>query len=597
MSYQSNLRGSFKRGGDPPVAPVPGLGQVNFRLLCHISTAGGVIGNNGSIVKSLENQTGCKIRFEEPLPNCHERVINITGDAVVDNTISIDHDAEEVEVQVSKAQEGLVRVYEKILQVEGNGGEGAGAIGCRLLACSNQIGALMGKGGKIVDAIRKSSGAKIKVSNKEQNPACAGSEEELIQIMGGILAVKKALVPVSRRLQDCTTERTPQCMHSRVGFPENFADFSSHPSPVVPPFQGNAIDHSYNDHSLSAEADRVLSLDEDNARQKVVFRLLCSNGSAGGVIGRGALIVKALEKETGASIKFSSPVPGSKDRVATISSLENKDPLYSSAQIAIVRVFERCMEVGVDQGLIPGLGMGEIVTAKILVASNELNCLVDEEGNAGSGILVSTSGVEIQLLQMDLHPSCATENDRVVQIVGEYVNVKNALFQVTGKLRENFFFSLASKGVAHRHYPFSSMPENSLSEIWRNSSAVQTDLVPKPGGPHIWLHKKQVKDRVNDMTNKDGPGGWNNSRGALEHGRLDANGVADTTVEIMVPGQKFGSIYGEDGTNLNRLKEISGTKVTLEDPHPGENNGKVIITGTPERIQIARSLLQAFIRV
>lgn len=83
-------------------------------------------------------------------------------------------------------------------------------------------------------------------------------------------------------------------------------------------------------------------------------------------------------------------------------------------------------------------------------------------------------------------------NFHFLQIVGEYVNVKSALFQVTSKLRENFFFSLASKGVARRQYPFSSMPESSLGEIWRNSSAVQTDLVPKPGGPHIWLHKKQV---------------------------------------------------------------------------------------------------------
>lgn len=96
--------------------------------------------------------------------------------------------------------------------------------------------------------------------------------------------------------------------------------------------------------------------------------------------------------------------------------MQNKDPLYSSAQIATVRVFERCMEVGVDQGLIPGLGMGEIITAKILVASDELNCLVDEEGNVASGIIVSTSGVEIQLLRMDLPPNCATENDRVVEV-------------------------------------------------------------------------------------------------------------------------------------------------------------------------------------
>ncbi|PHT64873.1 hypothetical protein T459_29298 [Capsicum annuum] len=94
-----------------------------------------------------------------------------------------DNSSDEVElVEVSRAQEGLVRVYERILQIEGSGGaEKNGSVGCRMLAISSQIGALIGKGGVIVDGIRKSTGAKIKVLNKEQLPPCAVPEEELIQ--------------------------------------------------------------------------------------------------------------------------------------------------------------------------------------------------------------------------------------------------------------------------------------------------------------------------------------------------------------------------------------------------------------------------------
>lgn len=41
--------------------------------------------------------------------------------------------------------------------------------------------------------------------------------------------------------------------------------------------------------------------------------------------------------------------------------------------------------------------------------------------------------------------------------------------------------------------------------------------------------------------------------------------------------------------------QISGATVIPKDPCPGESSGKVIISGTPERIQIAQSLLHAFI--
>lgn len=192
--HVNNHRNSSTRGGgsnntkqhhSDPHAPR----KVAFRLLCHVHTAGGVIGNSGSIIKQLETLTGSKIRFEEPLPNCHERVINIVDDAASEKKISVGGGVEDV----SGAQEGLMRVFERVLEVEGNARNNEtennnvhhnnGTVACRLLAPTGQIGALMGKGGKIVDGIRKSSGAKVRVLKKDQTPLCAAPEEELIQVI------------------------------------------------------------------------------------------------------------------------------------------------------------------------------------------------------------------------------------------------------------------------------------------------------------------------------------------------------------------------------------------------------------------------------
>ncbi|KAL7227531.1 hypothetical protein ACSBR1_022396 [Camellia fascicularis] len=71
--------------------------------------------------------------------------------------------------------------------------------------------------------------------------------------------------------------------------------------------------------------------------------------------------------------------------------------------------------------------------------------------------------------------------------------------------------------------------------------------------------------------------------------------MTNTTVEIVVPENVIGSIYGENGSNLARLRQISGAKVMVHEPHPGATDRKVIISGTPDETQAAQSLLQAFI--
>lgn len=95
-----------------------------------------------------------------------------------------------------------------------------------------------------------------------------------------------------------------------------------------------------------------------------------------------------------------------------MSSLQNPDPLYSPAQIAVVRVFARCIEVGLDQGVICN---GESVSARILVASSHVSCMLDEDGRVASDISIA-SGAEIQLMGAEVHPNCAGLDDNVVQV-------------------------------------------------------------------------------------------------------------------------------------------------------------------------------------
>lgn len=593
------------RGGDAQIALQPG--QVIFRLLCHVNAAGGVIGNSGGIIKQLENQTGSRILFEEPLPSCRERVINVIGDSTIDKRIPIDSEDyglenEDFKVDVSRAQEGLLRVFERVLEVERNEN---GAIGCRLLAGSGQIGAVVGKGGKIVDSIRRHSGAVIRFLKKEQIPACATPEEELIQITGSVLAVKKAMIAVSRRLQDCTPGES---LHTSSHEASNDIQLDLIPnnnnSSSIP---GTSRDHASTGNTLTADIEKILYLDDRGNQRKVVFRLLCSSVSAGGVIGKGASIVKSLEKETGASIKFTSPVTGSKERMATISSLESPDPLYSSAQIATVRVFARSIEVSISHGLMPGLSEKETVTARILVAPNEIDCLVDAGGKVASDISAS-SDVEIQLLGANPFPDCPSDNDKVVQINGKFENVKSALFQVTGRLREEVFMGMLSEdaGSCRNSYPTvpKSIPYNrgstglpqldQLSNLSSGDQINQLGFVYKFGSSHspVLQGKKEMeKMKVFEDTGIE----LKASRRVSEYQSARVDSVKIRTVEVLVSAKLFGSVYGENGSNLARLKEISGATVILRDPSRGEPDGKVVISGTPDQIQIAQSLLQAFI--
>lgn len=77
-------------------------------------------------------------------------------------------------------------------------GLNSGGVCCRLLAGSNQVGCVLGRGGKIVEKIRHQSGAQVRVFPEDHLPPCAFPTDELIQVSIVFNSIAQFLRLISR---------------------------------------------------------------------------------------------------------------------------------------------------------------------------------------------------------------------------------------------------------------------------------------------------------------------------------------------------------------------------------------------------------------
>lgn len=152
-----------------------------------------------------------------------------------------------------------------------------------------------------------------------------------MQIEGDVLAVKKALVAVSRCLQDVQpVDKTRMTGSKPVGavavpqelLPEVCVELLPQRNSVVPNMPSSSISYGSGVNTLPVESDRVPTLDTKTLQQEVVFKILCSNDKVGGVIGKGGNVVKALQNETGASIIIGATMAECDERLITVTALE-----------------------------------------------------------------------------------------------------------------------------------------------------------------------------------------------------------------------------------------------------------------------------------
>ncbi|KAK9270967.1 hypothetical protein L1049_026555 [Liquidambar formosana] len=655
-------------------------GSTVFRVLCPTSKTGSVIGKGGTIISQIRQETGAKVRVEETVPGCDERVVVIIGsDKDTDSNDQSKDDAEEtnaaeesddtkehgedaedkepVSVEDSKSEKGtssvqkaLLLVFERMVEGETETDEGdeesdkPSTFVLRLLVLSSQVGCLLGKGGSVIKQMSSESGAQIRILPRDKLPPCASASDELVQITGGLDAVRKALQSVSQQLLENPPRDQDSFPANSTGplsnsFGHSLPRMEAYPQPNHPfPAQGAPFAPGPRDGSDYHPTGSVLipKFHEGGipSRMKpsqdiLTFRLLCHEEKVGGIIGKGGTIIKTLQHETGCEIKILEGISDSEDRIIVISGPAHPEDRISAAQDAALRVQSRTVRAIPDS-------KDKAVIARLLVSSNQIGCLLGK-GGAIIAEMRKLTGAHIRIVGKDQIPKCASENEEVVQINGEFEAVQEALLQITTRLRHHFFRD-AFPSINHPSNPafqdqvlpfpsFMGRRELSPPGMFSNlgPSFHKFDAVgglPPHGGfyphddraPFIHnIHRPGIPPHISErkpssaqwgpqgLIDGGGPIGLPDFAGAPQRRSLGFGGgsqpaiITNTTVEVVVPRSIVPLIYGEDGGCLKQIRQISDAKITITEAKPGATETKIIISGTPEQTHAAQSLIQAFV--
>lgn len=426
--YAENGGGKRRNPGDDTYAPGPD--DTVYRYLCPSRKIGSIIGRGGEIAKQLRADTQAKIRIGESVPGCDERVVTIFSSSRETNTL------EDTEDKVCPAQDALFRVHEKLATDDGPGNEeneeGLAQVTVRLLVPSDQIGCIIGKGGHIIQGIRSDTGAQIRVLSNEHIPACAISGDELLQISGDPIVVRKALLQVSSRLHD-NPSRSQHLLASSLTQPypggSHLGSSSTAPvvgiTPMISPYGGYKGDVAGDWPSIYQPRR------EESSAKEFSLRLLCAALNVGGVIGKGGGVIRQIRQESGAFIKVDSS-SAEDDCIITVSAKEFFEDPVSPTINAAVHLQPRCSEKTDAESGEPSY------TTRLLVSTSRIGCLIGKGGSIITEIR-RTSRANIRILSKENVPKVAAEDEEMVQISGDLDVARHALVQITTRLKANFF--------------------------------------------------------------------------------------------------------------------------------------------------------------
>ncbi|KAL3617847.1 hypothetical protein CASFOL_038168 [Castilleja foliolosa] len=629
-----------------------------IRVLFPASKIGAIIGKGGSTISQIRQETGAKVRVEDNVPGCDERVITIIGSDKDNEIVSeqvksegketkipdvgenieehgesdekqdvpVDDPRSEKEKVSSSVQKALLVVLDKMVDILSEKTEGdeeskkPASVVFRLLIFSGQVGCVLGKAGNVIKQISSESGAQIRILPKDKLPSCASSSDELVQISGNLDALKKALQSVSQLLLESSPRNQDSFFANVVGQPSH--SFRPPPRqdrfPPNQPFHGHGAPFPAGFHDAEAGMHGTMNFPPE----VVTFRLLCSEEKVGGVIGKGGSVVRRLKNETGCEIKILDGEGDSEDRLIIISGPAYPDDRISAPQDAVLRVQSRILTAAPEN-------KDKNMTAKLLVSSHQIGCLL---GKGGSVIaeMRKLTGAYIRILGKDQAPKSAGENEEVVQVNGEPEVIEEALMQITSRLKHHFFrdvfppFGRPTNPAFLEQMPPPPFPpymgrrEFPSSETFPNQGPPFNKFdghdfprphddrphffhdFPRPGmPPHM---PERMAAPWGPQEPIDGPGhmGFPDYPDAPQRGFGGFTGnqpavITNTKVEVVVPRHVVPAIYGEGGGCLRQIREISDAEIIITDPKPGATETVIRISGTPEQTNAAQSLIQAFV--
>nr|XP_043623876.1 RNA-binding KH domain-containing protein RCF3-like [Erigeron canadensis] len=266
--------------------------------------------------------------------------------------------------------------------------------------------------------------------------------------------------------------------------------------------------------------------------EDTVYRYLCPGRKVGSIIGRGGEIVKQMRSETQAKIRISNSVPGCEERVVIIYSsseesnnFADSDDLVSPALDALFKVHDRVIAEEAPP-VEDEYDEVQQVTVRMLVPSDQIGCVIGKGGQVVQNIR-SETGAHIRILSGEHLPNCALNSDELLQVSGDTIVVRNALYQLASCLHDNPSRS--------QHLLLSS------SNLYRASGGY---MGPNHGAPPMGV--------VSLM----GPyGSYKNDGGLI---------VKEFSLRFVCPPENIGAVIGKGGAIIKQIRQDSGAYIKVD---------------------------------
>ncbi|KAK8951242.1 KH domain-containing protein [Platanthera zijinensis] len=156
--------------------------ELVVRVSCPSDKIGRVIGKGGITIRTLRQSSGARIDVDDTKKKTEDCIITVTSTESNDDV-------------KSAAIEAVLLLQGKIND------EGEETVTIRLLVPTKVIGCLIGKGGSIINDMRKKTRADIRIS-KGEKPKHVSPDDELVEVSGEVTRVRDALLQVIFRLRE-----------------------------------------------------------------------------------------------------------------------------------------------------------------------------------------------------------------------------------------------------------------------------------------------------------------------------------------------------------------------------------------------------------
>ncbi|KAF6148218.1 hypothetical protein GIB67_011993 [Kingdonia uniflora] len=302
--------------------------------------------------------------------------------------------------------------------------------------------------------------------------------------------------------------------------------------------------HSQSDYGDNGGSKRRNSGDDREqfvpGQDDTVYRYLCPGRKIGSIIGRGGEIVKQLRAESQAKIRIGDTMDGCDERVVTIYSSSKETNTFEDtgdsicpAQDALFRIHSRV--VADDTHSDEDTEGDRQVTARLLVPSDQIGCVIGKAGQVVQGIRTD-SGAQVRILKNEHLPSCAMNTDELLLVIGESSNVKKALHLLATRLHDNPSRS--------QHLLTSSAPR-----IYQQSGPL---MGSNGGGPLMGL------------TPLMDPFGAYKSDTSYYAAPRDESSAKEFSIRMICSVGSVGGVIGKGGAIIKQIRQESGAHIKVD---------------------------------